>query len=300
MDDNEDIRPFLWMIPEMTYANHIVTHIPPPPLNNYIVRLWYMDMRVSYHQERILPTATVELIINFGSPFRLYDRHDEAHSKLLTESWLTGLHSTYFLNEAGTESHMIGVQFKPGGLAPFFRLPASELHNQIVSLDTLWGRFADEIRERLYAAQTIAARFALLETLLLARLNEPPHNLNAIQAAVAEIARQQGSLSIRSLSDQIGMSQKHLITLFKRIVGVSPKTLARIYRFQQVLHIIDPSKPVDWTMIAQAASYYDQSHFNDEFMGFTGLRPTDYVRLRRETHGNDLAQGEDMHFVPIG
>ena len=117
------------VISEMTYANHVTTHIPPPPLSNYIIFLWHLNMHVSYHQERILPTASVELIINFGSPFRLIDRQNETRFTLLTDSWLTGLQSTYFLNEAGTRSCMIGVRFKPGGLAPFFRLPESELHN---------------------------------------------------------------------------------------------------------------------------------------------------------------------------
>src|SRR5260370_26222049 len=84
--------------------------------------------------------------------------------------------------------HLLTVSFKPGGAYPFLQLPQSELHNQIISLDTIWGRWAAEIRERLYGAPTIQARFALLEQLLLGRLCDGPHGLKAVQYALAEIS----------------------------------------------------------------------------------------------------------------
>src|SRR5258708_4287497 len=57
---------------------------------------------------------------------------------------------------------LLSVSFKPGGAYPFWQLPLSELHNQIISLDTIWGRWAVEIRERLYGAPTTQARFVYL------------------------------------------------------------------------------------------------------------------------------------------
>src|SRR5258708_25173663 len=145
---------------------------------------------------------------------------------------------------------LLSVSFKPGGAYPFLRLPLSELHNQIVSLDSIWGRRAAEIRERLYNAPTIQARFSLLEQWLLARLCEGPQGLNAVQYAVAEIARYGGAVSIRTLSDQMGVTQKHLITQFKRLAGGTPKELARIYRFKDVLFSLDATQPIQWGQVA--------------------------------------------------
>jgi AraC-like DNA-binding protein len=275
-------------------------HIPPPPLARYVECFWYADLRAPYRREKILPTATVELIVNFGGPFRLYERDDPGRFTLHAESWLVGLQTAYLTNEPLAETHMIGVRFRPGGAYPFFRLPASELHNRVVPLDALWGRAAAEVRERLYAAPTFAARCALLEGLLLARLTDRPRGLDAVQFAVGELARHGGALPIKALSDQLGVSQNHLTLQFKRIVGVAPKVLARIYRFQHALQCIDPARPVDWAGIAHGALYYDQPHFNKDFAAFTGLTPTDYLRLRREVFGAQLARGEDVHFVPIG
>lgn len=269
-----------------------LTHRLAPPLNRYIECLWHADLRVTYTREKILPSGMVELIINFGAPFLLAG---QAQPALQTESWLVGLQTSYLINEPMAETHMIGVRFKPGGTAAFF----DAIGEQVVPLDALWGRFAAEARERLHAAGTPQARFALLERLLLARLRPLPRGGDIALYALGEIARCSGALSIRGLSENLGVSQKHLIAQFRQIVGVSPKALARIYRFQAVLGAIDPTQAVDWTSIAHSALYYDQAHFNHDFAAFTGLRPTEYVSLRAQ-HLGALTRGEDVHFVPLG
>jgi AraC-like DNA-binding protein len=178
------------------------------------------------------------------------------------------------------------------------RLPLSELHNQVVPVDAIWGRFAAEIRERLYGAPTPQAGLALLERLLLERLAEAPYNLDIVQFAIGQIARQRGALSIRALSDHIGISQNHLLTQFKRMVGVAPKEVARFYRFAHVVYSIDPSKPVDWGRIAHQSRFYDLSHLNKDFVEFTGHSPSDYLRLRRRFHVENPNHSLDVGPLP--
>jgi hypothetical protein len=43
----------------------------------------------------------------------------------------------------------MGVHFKPGGAFPFLGIPAGELADTHVDLETLWVRSAVELRERL-------------------------------------------------------------------------------------------------------------------------------------------------------
>jgi AraC-like DNA-binding protein len=271
-------------------------HRPQPPLDRYIDCLWHADLRMTTPREKILPSGMVELIINFGAPFRLADH--TSHLSLHTESWLVTLQTAYLVNEPLAETHMIGVRFKPGGTAAFFDTPG--IADQVVPLDALWGRFAAHVREQLYDAQTPRARFALLEQLLLARLRPLPRGGDLAFYAVKEIAQCHGALSIRNLSKNLGISQKHLIAQFRQVVGLSPKALARIYRFQAVLSAIDPAHGVDWTSIAHSALYYDQAHFNHDFAAFTGLRPTEYLNLRAHHYDGGPRRGQDVHFVPLG
>ena len=277
-----------------------IFHIPSPPLNFYIHRFYYPNESLPLPREKILPLPKLDLKINFGGSFQVYDANQGEPFTTLTESWVLGLWTKYHLVDWPSDLQYMGVSFRPGGAYRFLGLPLSELENQVVSLDAIWGTIAAELRERLYEARTIQARFVLLEQFLLARLCEAPQGLNATQYAVAEIARNHGTLSIRELSESMGMSQKHLIVQFKQMIGCTPKELARLYRFAGILASIDFTQPVDWTLVAHQFYFHDQSHFIRDFRDFTGCNPTDYLRLRRQMHAERPDRTEHLRLLPIG
>ena len=275
-------------------------HIPSAPLNIYINSMWYSEGPAPFRRLKSMPMPSLHMQINFGESFKMYRPDATAPFIVGAESWSVGLCNEYTIMEWPERIQVLNVSFRPGGAYPFMQLPLSELHNQFVSLDAIWGCFAGEIRERLYEAPTIQARFALLERLLLARLGEVPYGLNLVQNAVAAIARSQGALSIGSLSDVLGISQKHLISQFKQMVGGTPKELARIYRFKHILYRIDPRQPVDWSQIAHETYYYDQPHFNREFEAFTGHNPSSYLRLRSQIQAKNPQHDQYPALLPTG
>jgi AraC-like DNA-binding protein len=279
----------------MTY----VSYIPSPPLNAYIEDLYYLDGPSPYPRQKVLPVASSNLMINLGCSFDVY-RPDQAEPFITcTKSWWVGVWSTYHSVDWPPNVQLFGAHFKPGRAYPFLQLPLSELNSQVVPSDAIWGHYASEMRERLHAAPTIQAGFAMLEQLLLARLCEAPRSLSVVQYAVAEIARHRGALSIRALSEQMGISQNHLGTQFKRLVGISPKEVARFYRFAHVLRLIDSAQPVDLTLIAHQSQFYDQSHFNKDFAAFTGHSPTEYVQLRHRVEAENPEHARAYRNLPI-
>ena len=277
-----------------------IFHIPSAPLNVYINHFYYPNDSGPLPREKILPLPAIDLKINLGGDFQVYDADRSEPFTTLTESWVLGLWSTYHIVDWPLDLQLVGVSFKPGGAYRFLGLPLSELQNQIVPLDAIWGKVAFELREQLYAAPTVRARFALLEKMLLTRLGVPSQGLKAVQYAVAEISRHHGALSIRELSENMGMSQKHLIVQFKQMVGCTPKELGRLYRFADILASIDLTQPVDWTLVAHQFSYHDQSHFIRDFKEFTGHTPTDYLRLRRQMHVEKPDRTQHLRLLPIG
>jgi AraC-like DNA-binding protein len=280
----------------MTYT--YIRHIPSPPLDAYIDYLYYCDGLV-YPREKMLPMPTPHLVVNLGSTIQVLDALRSKPFALLSESSIIGAWSVCHIAEWPSNVQFFDIRFKPGGAYPFLRLPLSELHNQFAPLHVIWGQSAAEIRERLYAAPTIQAGFDVLERILLARLSEIPRGLKVVQDAVTETARQHGALSIRELSDYIGISQNHLLTQFKRMVGVSPKELACLYRLQHVLETIDVTKSVDWAELAQQCGYYDQAHFIKDFMARLGQSPTDYLRLRRQIQAESPERGQLLRTLPV-
>jgi len=277
-----------------------ISYTPAPPLNAYINSFYCPNESLPLPREKILPLPGLDLKINFGGGFQVYDADQSKPFTTLTESWVLGLWTKSHVVDWPEDLQYVGVNFKPGGAYPFLGLRLSELQNQVVSLDALWGRFAAELRERLYAAPTIQARFALLEKILLARLRGIPPGLEPVQYAVAEIARHHGTLSIRRLSDSMGMSQKHLIVQFKQMAGCTPKELGRLYRFGDILASIDPTQPVNWTLVAHQFYFHDQSHFIRDFREFSGHTPSDYLRLLRQLHAEKPDRTQHLRLLPIG
>lgn len=279
-----------------------ISHIPSPLLTTYIDDLYYIDGTAPYSRLKALPMPSLHLMVNFSDTFRVYEPDQSQPVATCTESWVMGLLSTYHIVDWPPNVQFFGIHFKPGGVYPFLSLPLSELHNQVVPLDALWGQFAAEIRERLYAAPSIQAGFVLLERLLFAQLCEAPPGLDIVQYAITRMIRQHGALSIAALSDHIGISQKHLEAHFKRMVGVPPKELARFYRFAHVLDSIDPTKPTDWTQIVRHCGYHDQSHLYKDFLTFTGHNPTDYLSIRHRAHDENPEQAQSLGLgqLPVG
>ena len=276
-----------------------IRHIPSPPLDAYIEYFYYIDGSMPYRREKVLPTGWLDLEVNLGSAIQIYDASGTKSVATCVESWWVGVWSTYGTVVWPPNIQLVGIHFKPGGAYPFLNFPLAELHNQIIPLDTIWGAFAAELYERLGAAPSIPARLALFERLLLTRLCETPYGLNAMRQGVAEIALHNGTLSIKALTEYIGISQNHVLTQFKRMIGISPKALARIYRLKHILRSIDPTQAVDWTRIAHQSGYYDQAHFSNDFREFTGHSPTDYLRLRRQSHAANPERNRLLHILPI-
>ncbi|WP_162909303.1 helix-turn-helix domain-containing protein [Aggregatilinea lenta] len=258
-----------------------IRYVPSPPLTFYIDYLYYLDGRMPYVHETILPLPVLDLKINLGGAFKVYEN---GHADTFTEGWCVGLWKVPHMLDWPHDLRLFGVRFKPDGAYPFLQVSLSELRNRVVTLDAMWGRAAGELRERLYAAPTIQAGFRLLEQFLQDHLSEAPPGLNVVRYGTTQVEQCHGVLSIRDLSDQIGISQNQLGRQFQRFVGVSVKELARLYRFETILNMLDPTQPVEWTRIAHQTGYYDQSHLNKDFLAFTGHNPTDYLQFRRRTY----------------
>ena len=175
----------------------------------------------------------------------------------------------------------VGVHFKPWGLAPFLALPAVELRDRPLTVEEVLGRAAAaELRERLASAAGPREMLTLLEDELMRRVRETA-GLGLVRHTSGVIAAATGAVAISELSGAAGVSSTHLVKRFKEVVGVTPKRLARTYRFAATVRAIDPAGPVDWLEVAGSAGYYDQAHFGNEFRAFTGLTPSGYLDVRR-------------------
>jgi transcriptional regulator GlxA family with amidase domain len=74
----------------------------------------------------------------------------------------------------------------------------------------------------------------------------------------------------------VGVNGRKLERLFRRDVGLSPKLLARIVRFQNVIATVERNARRDWAALALDCGYYDQAHLINDFRRFAGMSPVRY------------------------
>ena len=255
---------------------------PSPPLDGFIDDFYCLDGVPRHRLLNVPPMPSAHLFINLAGPVRLYDSDPAVPPSVMTGSWFMGVWTRRFLIEHQTSVRLVGVHFKPWGISPFVELPATELRDRWVPVEAVWGRSFDRACDRVAGAISTAESLQILEDELRSRLAPGMScGLELVDHAAARLEACWGAVPVGALADGIGVSGNHLASQFKRRVGVTPKRLARIYRFARLILSIDALLPVDWAELAQAAGYFDQAHFAKEFKAFTGHTPTAYLALRR-------------------
>src|SRR5262249_3956448 len=148
------------------------------------------------------------------------------------------------------EAFIIGVHFKPGGAFPFLGLPAGDLADTHVDLETLWGSSASRLQEQLCEASTPHERFQLLENALLRGFCHKVEQHYAVSTALEMFGRNQAGPIVREVAKYLGLSQRRFIQVFKVEVGMTPKLFSRIQRFQQTRTLIQQNRSPNWATFA--------------------------------------------------
>ncbi|CAG7654798.1 DUF6597 domain-containing transcriptional factor [Paenibacillus allorhizosphaerae] len=260
------------------------TYDPRYPLSMFVDYFWYMqDYSPGHSRELALPDGSVEIVIDLRQDnVRLYD---SGHRELLLRSSLVcGPHTEYFVIDSSGESTVIGIHFKPGGIRPFMKQSLDELLNAHVSLDMLWGTRADEVRDELLECAEPEMMFRALERRLLSLACHPLERHAAVQYALDRLQRSH----VGDIIEGIGMSHRKFNQIFKEEVGMTPKRLSRLFRFQEALNRIISGEELVWTDVAIECGYYDQAHFIKDFQSFSGISPSAYRPISGRHHNHSV------------
>ncbi len=259
-----------------------VGQVPAPPLDRFIDDVYCLSGVPNHRRMNVPPMPSAHLYINLGDPVRLWDSDPSAPPEVFADGWFMGLWTRRFLVEYPARVRLVGVHFKPWGLSPFLDVPASDLRDRWVPVDAVWRRSLDRIRNQVGDLTSPAETLRVVEAELRSRLAaDPARGLGLVLHTAGRLALSHGAIPVGALTEAAGVSVNHLAAQFKSHVGVTPKRVARIYRFARLILSVDARLPVDWPELAHAAGYFDQAHFSKEFKDFTGSTPTDFLALRR-------------------
>ncbi len=245
--------------------------VPPPALRPWVATFWTWEGGGGAH--RVLPDGCIDVL------FSLRRGGTSESSRLEIVGTMTRSLEVIH-NDAPL---LVGVRFKPGGARAFLGgMPAAELTDQSPALAEVWGEDARILEERLVETTTFADRLRLFESALLDRLRQGGESLRdpLVEAAVMRLEVAGDGVDVPRLSAEVGLGPRQLRRRFLDAVGIPPKRLARILRFQRVLEEVVASGGKDWTDLALDAGYYDQAHMIRDFREWTGLSPSRYLAER--------------------
>jgi AraC-like DNA-binding protein len=239
---------------------------PSRPVGRLLDRDYIGFSQPAGTEERWLatPNTSVTVILNLGARF-----------SGLPGSFVAGLTDTAGIVEQDGEISCVDLKFSPLGAYTLLGVPMSELSGRVVDLADVLPSVS-RLVNRLAHEDTWSRRFALVDSLLLSRLEQGPRPATEVAFAWRRLVTTRGAVPVGALAEEVGWSRRHLVARFHQQIGLPPKMIARILRFEHVLQRLHTGPP-HWTRLAAECGYYDQSHLNRDFREFAGTTPTDYV-----------------------
>lgn len=231
---------------------------PPVALAPYVTRLWVQrigDGETAYDQP-ILPDGCLDLVSINGDVV------------------VAGPATRPVTAHLPPGSVTVGVRFRTGAAPPLVGVSAVELRDQEIKLSELWGAAGAGTAERDAEASDWVKRLDVLVRSLVGRLDHAPA-IDPVATSLPMLLAERPGESLRRLADEVALSERQLRRRVEVAVGYSPRTLARIPRFQRFLRAARRSSRGrrDLAGLAAEIGYADQAHLTRESRQLAGLPP---------------------------
>jgi len=161
------------------------------------------------------------------------------------------------------------VEFRPGGLSAFLRMPLWELTDQVLPLAEEERELNNLVRDCWHYAGDLDGFVSGVDAALCTRLKGDLAFSGLLTRFLA------GAQTPESLAGESGYSPRHLARLFREKCGLSPKGLQRILRVNAAARRMQRQE-VSLTYLAQELGYFDQAHFIHDFRAVCGVTPGAY------------------------
>lgn len=248
---------------------------PPHSMAHLIGAFWLFslpdhDQLSGSVQYRVVPDGCMDLIFQYQR-----STSGEIYNPQLTVYGATDRFSLVNIKPA---TEVVGVRFNPGMAGRFLALKPIELFQQSTRAQDCaeaFVRLFDQLCECNSTQQVLSALQISLSQLQQA--NYRNEMALPIRAALRLLANSNGRISVSQLAEAVGVSERTLRRGMTDAVGLSPKVLARILRFQHTVSRLRSPEPPDLCCVALECGYADQAHMGREFQQLAGLTPATFI-----------------------
>ena len=258
---------------------------PSPSLAPIVHCVWTLEghAREFADVQPVLPDGRPEIILHLGDPFDRIEagRPQQRQPAIIFAGQLLG---PLTLRPTGSVA-VVGIRLQPHGAAALFKQPQDDLVGSTIGVNDLSPRLSrvlNGVRDRTSSVHEAAQIVQqCLETCV-----DSSRVDRRVRAAVGYIGSTRGLVTVEDLARRVGLTARHLERRFKQTVGVSPKRLARITRFQRALRKLETlDSPQRGTDTAALCGYADQAHFIRDFRELAGCPPGAHLMRQAELNG---------------
>ena len=250
--------------------------LPAPELRAFITQ--YAGFMVSGLAPGVhfgLPSSDLDVIISLAGPIDVVRMPNRTQHPASFSALVSGLQHAPTLVRQGGRAFGLHVFIKPLGVRPILGVGSADLSSLVLNLFELWGKQAGHLIEILLTADTWQQRFAILDRAFISKLN-PVSVKPEISWAWGRLAKTHGTAAVQQLADKTGYSRRHFSELFRDATGVSPKSAARVFRFEYACRLI-ADKRLSLADVAISCGYYDQAHLTREWHALAGCSPKAWI-----------------------
>lgn len=271
------------------------SRVPSGRLGGAVESIWYARGTVPYTRERIAPTGSTVAVLVLGDPIRQTANDGGGVALESATGLLVGPHDRPIVNEPTGGTFAVGVVTTPVGAQAALGVLPRRHRGRVDPLLSAWTS-AGPLRDRLLATDDPDAMLDEVDAVLRADLDLAVPARDRCEAAVALITADP-TRPVTAIADGVAVSTAQLNRDFARVVGISPRVLARLLRVRRLLYDIDVRGAVDWGGRAAELGWYDQSHLIRDFRRHTGVTPTEYLAAQRTYRSVDEVT-QTAGFVP--
>lgn len=251
---------------------------PPHTAPGVSSMVGYRALDVPNAVHRGMPSSTLTFIVSLDDGVEAADTAAALPEARPNPVILGGLHlqASHVRQRRGQAG--VQVALHPLAARAVLGVPAAELSVTDFDAVPVLGRGSAQLHERVAETRYWPDAFALVAGYLVeGRRRHDTTVRPEVAYAWHLLGRSRGRLPVAAVAQRVGLSQRHLTTLFRREVGRTPKTVAMLMRFEYATaRMADAARGhrrVDLAGIAGDAGYADQAHLTREFVRFVGVPP---------------------------
>ena len=255
------------------------TFKPHPDLMSLVDCYWTLEIPAENDagRQRIIPDGCIEMAFILGDDIKRYTSENEFI--LQPRAMVLGQTIEPFYIEPTGFVNTFAVRFYPYGFANFVTIPIKNLVNKETPIELLFGeKTAKKLEKSIIQATDNKQRIEIIENFLLEKLNAKTTIDKIVKTTIDTLFLTKGSASINNVLKEDLSKRRQLERKFQKLIGISPKQLAKVVRLQTALNILLNKESKSLTEIAYKSDYYDQAHFIKDFKEFTGTTPKDFLK----------------------